>query len=33
MMSSEKRNLLPHLKNINHAVTTVGGWFDAEVFG
>jgi len=21
---------LPHLKNINHAVMTVGGWFDAE---
>jgi len=26
----QKRNLLPHLKNINHAVMTVGGWFDAE---
>jgi uncharacterized protein len=26
----QKRNLLPHLKNINHAVLTVGGWFDAE---
>jgi len=26
----KKRNLLPHLKNINHAVMTVGGWFDAE---
>lgn len=26
----EKRNLLPHLKNIKHAVLTVGGWFDAE---
>jgi len=25
-----KRNLLPHLKNIKHAVMTVGGWFDAE---
>ncbi len=24
------RNLLPHLKGINHAVMTVGGWFDAE---
>ncbi|GAB4336336.1 MAG: CocE/NonD family hydrolase [Flammeovirgaceae bacterium] len=26
----QERNLLPHLKNINHAVLTVGGWFDAE---
>ena len=26
----QSRNLLPHLKNINHAVMTVGGWFDAE---
>lgn len=26
----QKRNLLPHLKNIKHAVMTVGGWFDAE---
>ena len=26
----QKRNLLPHLKNIRHAVMTVGGWFDAE---
>ncbi|WP_379969286.1 CocE/NonD family hydrolase [Epilithonimonas sp. UC225_85] len=26
----QKRNLIPHLKNINHAVMTVGGWFDAE---
>jgi len=26
----QKRNLLPHLKNINHAVMTVGGWLDAE---
>ncbi len=26
----KKRNLLPHLKNITHAVMTVGGWFDAE---
>ncbi len=26
----QKRNLLPHLKNIDHAVMTVGGWFDAE---
>ena len=26
----QKRGLLPHLKNVNHAVMTVGGWFDAE---
>lgn len=26
----EDRNILPHLKNINCAVLTVGGWFDAE---
>jgi hypothetical protein len=26
----QKRNILPHLKNIKHAVLTVGGWFDAE---
>lgn len=26
----QKRNLLPHLKNIKHAVMTVGGWYDAE---
>jgi putative CocE/NonD family hydrolase len=26
----QKRNLLPHLKNIKCAVMTVGGWFDAE---
>ena len=26
----QKRNLIPHLKNITHAVMTVGGWFDAE---
>ena len=26
----KKRDLLPHLKNIKHAVMTVGGWFDAE---
>ncbi|WP_027384485.1 CocE/NonD family hydrolase [Epilithonimonas caeni] len=26
----QKRDLLPHLKNIDHAVMTVGGWFDAE---
>ncbi|EMR02206.1 CocE/NonD family hydrolase [Cesiribacter andamanensis] len=26
----QKRNLLPHLRGIDHAVLTVGGWFDAE---
>ena len=26
----QKRNILPHLKNITPAVMTVGGWFDAE---
>lgn len=27
----QKRNILPHLKRVNHtAVMTVGGWFDAE---
>ena len=26
----QKRNIIPHLKNINHAVMVVGGWFDAE---
>jgi len=26
----QKRNLLPHLSKIGHAVMTVGGWFDAE---
>jgi len=26
----QKRNLLPHLKNVKPAVLTVGGWFDAE---
>ncbi len=26
----QKRNLLPHLKNIQHAVLTVGGFYDAE---
>ena len=26
----QKRNLLPHLKNVKPAVMTVGGWFDAE---
>ncbi|MDW7692557.1 CocE/NonD family hydrolase [Flammeovirgaceae bacterium SG7u.111] len=30
----QKRSILPHLKNINHAIMTVGGWFDAEdLFG
>ncbi|MEO1438719.1 MAG: CocE/NonD family hydrolase, partial [Bacteroidota bacterium] len=26
----QARNILPHLKNIDHAIMTVGGWFDAE---
>lgn len=26
----QKRNILPHLKDIRPAVMTVGGWFDAE---
>ncbi len=26
----QKRNLLPHLKNIKAAVMTVGGWYDTE---
>jgi putative CocE/NonD family hydrolase len=26
----QKRNLLPHLKDVKSAVMTVGGWFDAE---
>ncbi|WMX15318.1 CocE/NonD family hydrolase [Aureispira sp. CCB-E] len=26
----QKRSILPHLKKVNHAVMTVGGWFDAE---
>lgn len=26
----QKRNILPHLKNVKAAVLTVGGWFDAE---
>ncbi|MEO9967474.1 MAG: CocE/NonD family hydrolase [Reichenbachiella sp.] len=26
----QKRNLLPHLKNVKCAVLTVGGWYDAE---
>lgn len=26
----KKRSIIPHLKDVNHAVMTVGGWFDAE---
>lgn len=26
----QRRNILPHLRGIDHAVMTVGGWFDAE---
>lgn len=26
----QSRSILPHLKGINHAVMTVGGWFDSE---
>ncbi len=26
----QKRAIIPYLKNVNHAVMTVGGWFDAE---
>ncbi len=26
----QKRNLLPHLKDVKHSVMTVGGWYDAE---
>ena len=26
----QARSILPHLKGIDHAVMTVGGWFDAE---
>jgi putative CocE/NonD family hydrolase len=26
----QERNILPHLKDVDHAVMTVGGWFDAE---
>jgi len=26
----QERSILPHLKGIDHAVMTVGGWFDAE---
>ncbi|MEO0898364.1 MAG: CocE/NonD family hydrolase [Bacteroidota bacterium] len=26
----QKRSILPHLKKVDHAVMTVGGWFDAE---
>ena len=30
----QKRSLLPHLKNVDHAVMTVGGWYDSEdLFG
>ncbi|MFN8059075.1 MAG: CocE/NonD family hydrolase [Vicinamibacterales bacterium] len=30
----QARNLRPHLKDVKHAVLTVGGWFDAEdLFG
>ena len=26
----QKRSILPHLRDVDHAVLTVGGWFDAE---
>lgn len=26
----QARNILPHLRRVDHAVMTVGGWFDAE---
>lgn len=26
----QERSILPHLKGVDHAVMTVGGWFDAE---
>ncbi|MFP4096510.1 MAG: CocE/NonD family hydrolase [Cyclobacteriaceae bacterium] len=26
----QERSILPHLNNIDHAIMTVGGWFDAE---
>jgi putative CocE/NonD family hydrolase len=26
----QKRSIIPHLKNVKHAMMTVGGWFDAE---
>ena len=26
----QKRSILPHLRDIDHAVLTVGGWYDAE---
>ncbi len=26
----QKRSILPHLKDVDHAVMTVGGWYDAE---
>ncbi|MCC5929793.1 MAG: CocE/NonD family hydrolase [Cyclobacteriaceae bacterium] len=30
----QERSVLPHLNNIQHAILTVGGWFDAEdLFG
>lgn len=30
----QKRSILPHLEDIDHAVMTVGGWYDAEdLFG
>jgi putative CocE/NonD family hydrolase len=30
----QARSILPHLKNVKHAVLTVGGWYDAEdLFG
>lgn len=28
----KKQNVLPHLKNIGHAILNVAGWFDAEDF-
>jgi putative CocE/NonD family hydrolase len=28
----KKQNVLPHLKNINHPILNVAGWFDAEDF-
>lgn len=30
----QKRSIIPHLEDVNHAVMVVGGWFDAEdLFG
>ncbi len=26
----QQRSIIPHLRGVNHAVLTVGGWFDAE---